>query len=236
MFSKETSPLCLISTYTNTWCKLSMSACQLQHRTCKALRLSHRPHSFFHCRWSCTWPASAFLFAWNLCIQKQARGLHLVAETVNYGCESGYSTGLPGAARFPSNCGRLGCTLRGSTCTCQMLFSLSFPNLLWVFVLSEQKDFLSQKTLHFFLHIAFNVCTKIRNVLLFSLLLLSLMSSKALVLAFRYLLVCESFVSLKCLYLKGKFIKSIFMPHNELNGKSSTFFLLYWSWLTCRAY
>lgn len=117
-------------------------------------------------------------------------------DRVNHGCESGYSTGLPGAARFPSNCGRLGCTLRGSTCTCQMLFSLSFPNLLWVFVLSEQKDFLSQKTLHFFLHIAFNVCTKIRNVLLFSLLLLSLMSSKALVLAFWYLLVCESFVSL----------------------------------------
>lgn len=68
---------------------------------------------------------------------------------VNHGCESGYSTGSPGAARFPSNCGRLGCTLRGSTCTCQMLFSLSFPNLLRVFVPSEQKDSPSQKTLTF---------------------------------------------------------------------------------------
>lgn len=33
---------------------------------------------------------------------------------------------LPG---FPSHGGRLGRTLRGGTCACQMLFSLSFPNL-----------------------------------------------------------------------------------------------------------
>lgn len=134
-------------------------------------------------------------------------------DRVNHACESGHSTGLPGAARFPSKRGRLGCKLCGSTCTCQMLFSLSFPNLLWFFVLSEQKGFPSQKTQHFFLHIAFNACTKIRNVLLFSLLLLSLMSSKALVLAFRYLLVCESFVSL---FDGGKFIKSIFLPHKRI--------------------
>lgn len=120
-------------------------------------------------------------------------------DRVNHACESGHSTGLPGAARFPSKRGRLGCKLCGSTCTCQMLFSLSFPNLLCFFVLSEQKGFPSQKTQHFFLHIAFNACTKIRNVLLVSLLFLSLMSSKALVLAFPV----SVSVSLLCLCLTG---------------------------------
>lgn len=55
-------------------------------------------------------------------------------------------TASPGTARFPSHYGRLGCMLRGGTCACQMLFSLSFPNLLISFRSEQQKACQSQNT------------------------------------------------------------------------------------------
>lgn len=69
------------------------------------------------------------LFAWNLCIQTRPHNIHLVPETEWITpVRSGHSLAraLPG---FPTRRGRLGCTLSGGTCACQMLFSLSFPNL-----------------------------------------------------------------------------------------------------------
>lgn len=52
-----------------------------------------------------------------------------------------------GTARFPSHCRRLGCTLHGGTCACQMLFSLSRPNVLISFCCERTKSVSEPKIL-----------------------------------------------------------------------------------------
>lgn len=78
--------------------------------------------------WTCTWPALKAPFAWNLCIQTEPHDVHLVPETEWFTLVR-VGTASQGPAKLPSY-GMLGCTLCSGTCACQMLFSLSYPNLL----------------------------------------------------------------------------------------------------------
>lgn len=143
MLMEDLFPQCLICTNMNTYCKELLwchiidgfTVCMPVTATHRALKLSCRPL-----------PADLHVaclkvpfFAWNLCIQTQPHDIHLVPET-EWITPVRVGTASPGAARFPSHCGRLGCTLRGGTCACQMLFSLSFPNLLISFCSEQTKS------------------------------------------------------------------------------------------------
>lgn len=155
----------------NTYCKhllwchiidgftVSTCACQLLQTTLNFLA------GHINCPLPCTWPASRSLFAWNLCIQTKPHDIHLVPET-EWITPVRVGTASPGAARFPSHCGRLGCTLRSGTCACQMLFSLSFPNLL-ISCCSEQtkKAYQSQEKNQLRLH--FFCCVRVISILYF---------------------------------------------------------------------
>lgn len=165
-----------------TYCTYMIAYCKpwLHHRyiysiyLCMLVIADHTPHwmylvghsnglSLVDLHMAC--PAPRSLFAWNLCIQIQPHDIHLVPET-EWMTPARVGIASPGAARFPSHHGRLGCTLCGGTCACQMLFSLSFPNLLISFCSERQKACKSQKTqcrLHFLCRVSLAHCISCEN-------------------------------------------------------------------------
>lgn len=80
-----------------------------------------------------------FFFLHEICVFKHDLMIFIWYQRQSESRLRRVGTASPGAARFPSHCGRLGRTLRGGTCACQMLFSLSFPNLLISFCSERTK-------------------------------------------------------------------------------------------------
>lgn len=94
---------------------LSPSASRRPQSSCSSDRLACGPPWGPLLHEMCVFKHNPMIFIWY-----QRRWITLVRV----------GTASQGAAKIPSYCGRLGCTLCGGTCACQMLFSLSFPNLL----------------------------------------------------------------------------------------------------------
>lgn len=148
-------------------------------RTRAARRPSWGATLVSRCRWSCTRPAPTFLcffVVFFFCMRSvcskstSSRSSCASRDGVNHACESGRSTGWPGAARLPSNRGRPGGAPRQH---------LHLPNVVQPFLPRSTEAFLfpankktsSPATNHAtFLFCTLRLmCTKIRNVLFFPL-------------------------------------------------------------------